>query len=334
MRSSRPSPSIIVRLRQRAVAQLASWSRRRQGEDRLPLQLAARRIYILPTRAGLGFALLTTLVLLAGLNYANSLALLLAFLLAAVGLVAMHQCQRNLLGLEVAALTTEPAFAGSEGQVHLVLHAPGAQPRFALQAGTRGARASCASLGPGDRATLGMPVPCPRRGRLRLERLELATTHPFGLFRAWSWLHLPAEIMVYPAPRGTRRMPAARGGRDFSPGRALAPEDGRDEWAGLRPFRDGDSPRQVAWKSYARGAPLLVKEYRASAPALRIFELTALAGPDIEARLEQLARWIVDAEAAGERYGLILPGTVFEAHRGPAHRHRCLAALALHGLPA
>ena len=29
----------------------AAWARRRQGEDHLPVTIAARRVYILPTRA-------------------------------------------------------------------------------------------------------------------------------------------------------------------------------------------------------------------------------------------------------------------------------------------
>ena len=49
---------------------------------------------------------------------------------------------------------------------------------------------------------------------------------------------------------------------------------GADEWLGLRPFRDGDSPRQVDWKAYARDAPLLVKEYSAAGAEMRIFDLT------------------------------------------------------------
>ncbi|MGH8179972.1 MAG: DUF58 domain-containing protein, partial [Steroidobacteraceae bacterium] len=76
----------------------ADWARRRQGPDRLPLRLARRRLYILPTRAGIAFAALLLTMLGAGLNYANSLALLLTFLLAGFALVAMHECHRNLLG--------------------------------------------------------------------------------------------------------------------------------------------------------------------------------------------------------------------------------------------
>ena len=99
----------------------------------------------------------------------------------------------------------------------------------------------------------------------------------------------------------------------------------------MRPFRDGDSPRQVAWKAYAREAPLLVKEYSSAGSPLRLLSLDAARQPDIESRLAQLARWIVDAEAAGDLYGLELPGELIPAHRGPDHRHRCLLALALYG---
>jgi uncharacterized protein (DUF58 family) len=41
---------------------------------------------------------------------------------------------------------------------------------------------------------------------------------------------------------------------------------------------------------------------------------------------------VVDAEGGGERYGLKLPGTELAPNRGPEHRHRCLAALALYGI--
>ena len=65
-------------LRQRAAA----WARRRHGEDRLPVGLNARRVYILPTRAGMAFSLLLFVMLVAGLNYGNNVALMLTFLLA------------------------------------------------------------------------------------------------------------------------------------------------------------------------------------------------------------------------------------------------------------
>ena len=86
------------------------------------------------------------------------------------------------------------------------------------------------------------------------------------------------------------------------------------------------------WKAYARDAPLLVKEYSAAGAELRIFDFAALGKLGVEAQLEQLTRWVVDAESNGERYGLKLPGQFIRPDRGPQHRHQCLAALAMFGL--
>ena len=93
-------------------ARTARWVRRRQGEDQLPVQLQRRRLYILPTRGGVAFGALVFVMLLAGLNYTNSLALFLTFLLAAFGLVVMQLCHRNLLGVRVTALNAPGVFAG------------------------------------------------------------------------------------------------------------------------------------------------------------------------------------------------------------------------------
>ena len=98
--------------------------RRRQGADRLPVALQRRRLYILPTRAGLAFAALVFVMLLAGLNYANSLALFLTFLLAGFGLVAMQQCHRNLLGAVVIAAEAPAVFAARPATADLTLGNP------------------------------------------------------------------------------------------------------------------------------------------------------------------------------------------------------------------
>jgi uncharacterized protein (DUF58 family) len=76
-----------------------------------------------------------------------------------------------------------------------------------------------------------------------------------------------------------------------------------------------------------------VKEYVSAAARERIFDFDAVADPDIEARLEQLCRWIVEADARGERYGLALPGKRIAPAQGVAQRERCLTALALFGDP-
>jgi uncharacterized protein (DUF58 family) len=308
---------------------MARWVRRRQGPDSLPLTLARRRLYILPTRAGIGFGLLVILMLVAGLNYANSIALFLTFLLMGFTLVTMHQCHRNLLGMQLLAASAQPTFARREGTLRLTFDNPSSVARFQIAAGVGDEPTHAADLPPRGRENIELKVAAHRRGVVQLDRIHLITTHPFGLFRTWTWVHAPIEMLVYPHPQGSLPSPTDSGNKSGS--RALA-HAGSDEWLGLRPFRDGDSPRQVDWKAYAREAPLLVKEYSSAGSELRMFDFGALRQLPMEAKLEQLARWVVDAEAFGERYGLSLPGIYIKPDRGPEHRHRCLAALALFAL--
>jgi len=59
-----------------------------------------------------------------------------------------------------------------------------------------------------------------------------------------------------------------------------------------------------------------------------IFDLEQVPGADLESRLSVMARWIVDAEARGETFGLRLPGLEIPPQPGLQQRRRCLAALA------
>ena len=307
---------------------MKDWIRQRQGEDTLPLVLHRRRVYILPTRAGWGFLLLLLFMLVAALNYANSLALFLTFLLSGFVLVTMNLCHRNLLGTCLYTAIAPPTFVSRPGTLQLSLENQATLPRFRIESGIADESTRAADIPSRGRQSVDLPVSAPKRGLVPIERIRLTTTHPFGLFRTWTWVHAPISMLVYPRPFGPLPMPSESGRKSGIRSHGHA---GADEWHGLRPFRDGDSPRQVDWKAYAREAPLLVKEYRAAGSELRVFRFGELQGLGPEARLEQLARWVVDAEERGDRYGIDLPGVYINPDRGPDHRHKCLAALALYG---
>jgi uncharacterized protein (DUF58 family) len=307
----------------------AAWVRRRQGDDRLPVTIAARRVYILPTRGGVAFALLLFVMLLAGINYANSIALLLTFLLAGFALIAMHLTHRNLVGVMARGLTTVDAFAGEHGLLLLTLASTGRLPRFAIDCEVAGSERASVSLPADGTARADVAVPLASRGRHALGRVKLSTSFPFGLFRAWTYLHVDGALLAWPVPRGRREAPpeASTGGAATAVHRA-----GDEEWAGLREFRSGDSPRQVAWAAYARGRGLLVKTYQSPAAHHRMFDLAAVPG-GLEARLEQLAAWVMAAHARGERFGLRLGVNEIAPASGSEQRKRCLDALALYGEP-
>ena len=321
----RPRPA---GLRARLRARAAAWFKRRQGDDSLPLAIGTRRVYILPTRAGYAFALLLATMLLAGLNYSNSVALGLTFLMGGFALIAMHLTHRNLVGLRVRAIATSDAFAGEHGQLHVTLENAADTPRIGIDCETAHSSRTPVDVPARATARADIAVPLEHRGRLPLERIELSTAFPFGLFRAWTYTHLALELLAWPVPRGRREPPpeAASGGQAPSVHRA-----GDEEWAGLREFRSGDSPRQIAWSAFARGRGLLVKVYESPVAHHRTFDLAAVPGADIEARLEQLSAWIVAAHARGERYGLRAGARDIPPDAGHDHRARCLAALAVFG---
>jgi len=314
-------------LRSALDARVQAWIRRRQGPDPDPVRLDRRRIYILPTALGLGYAAMVFAMVLGGLNFGNNLGLGLAFLLTSIGLVAMHHCHGNLVGLELRLAAAESAFAGGEVAFRLLLEnrSVTARPQIELAAGSAPARvADVPAAGP---ATVELRLPAPHRGRVPLARYTVATRHPLGLFRAWAVVHGDQHAIAWPAPAARGRTPP---GVETDTGGAQDRAQGEHDFAGLRPFQPGDSLRRIAWKAYARGQGLLTKQYAGTDVVSHVFDWDALPALGTEARLAQLCRWVLDAHERGEAYGLRLPGVVIEPNVGPAQRERCLNALALH----
>jgi uncharacterized protein (DUF58 family) len=302
------------------------WAARRHGIGSEPFTLLGRRIYILPTGLGIAYALMVFAMFLGAMNYANNLALALSFLLGALGLVAMHHCQRNLAGVRVSVAGSDAVFAGEEARFRIAFDNPASVPRYAIAAANDHGESSIVNLPANGRAVVQLTVPSERRGLLPLQSFEVSTRYPFGLFRAWTYVHLPAECVIYPrlAPPG-RPSPV----HETDIGGVQDARSGDEDFVGLRNFHVGDSPRRIAWKAYARAETLTVKQYAGSAVRTHSFDWDALPGLDTEARLSQLARWIEDAHMAGHAYSLRLPNEHLATNIGPAHRTRCLAALAL-----
>jgi len=305
-------------------ARTRRWLRRRQGADHGAVALHRGRIYILPTRLGIVFATMIGAMLLGSLNYGNNLGLGLTFLLAALGLVAMYRCHRNLLGLTVQIAGGEPCFAGDPAGFTVTAVNPSRAPRHDLQFANDADAGTPLSLAGGETGCTTLRLPTVRRGRVRLERCVVTTHYPFALFHSWAVLHPDASVVVYPRPAREAPLPhlAAAPECGTSPGRA------GEDFAGLKDYRPGDPLKHVAWKALARTGEMLVKEFAGEAGTVHLFDLDHAPGSDPEARLAVLARWIVDADAAGGTYGLALGAARFEPAAGPAQRERCLTALA------
>ena len=312
-------------IRERLRSRAKRWARKRQGSDPAITTLVSKRIYILPTAVGLVFGLMTFTMLLGSMNYNNNLSFVLTFVLAGLGFVSMHQCQRNLVGLEISFAGVDPVFAGqpAEFRVAITNHSRSRRPH--LQIYYDDIRSLIDDLAPGESRVFHLEIPTDHRGRIHLERFGVRTLFPFELFRAWAWLHMDLSGVVYPAPAGEAPQPPAS---QSAQGHRQHDARGEEDFAGLRRYHEGDSPRHVAWKAYARSGDLLSKQFSGADTSTQWFDFDRIEGHDVEERLSILTRWIIDADRTQADYGLRLPGIEFSPGHGEEHRHRCLEALA------
>jgi uncharacterized protein (DUF58 family) len=77
---------------------------------------------------------------------------------------------------------------------------------------------------------------------------------------------------------------------------------------------------------------MLTKEFGGDRVEECWLDWDALDGLDTETRLSVLCRWVLDAAREQRHFGLRLPQRSWGPDQGPAHRDRCLRALAAHGL--
>jgi uncharacterized protein (DUF58 family) len=309
--------------------QFIRWALRVRPPEESPITLGQRRVYVLPTRAGLGFAAALLTMLVGSINYNLGLGYVLTFLLAGLGVVAILHTFRNLVRLKVSRGRTPPAFAGERAAFHLVLGSD--TERRALRLWLPDGEDIAVDVPAHDTADACLHLPTTRRGWLVLPRVGIETTWPLGLIRAWAYCAPDLRCLVYPRPAAKAPpLPWASGEQG---GRRTGGR-GSEDFAGLRDHHPADPPRHVAWKTVARlgdEAPLLTKQFDGAATARIWLDWQDAPGDDSEARLSVLTRWALDAHAAGLDWGLRLPERRIEPGSGEEHLQAALTALALHG---
>jgi hypothetical protein len=249
------------------------------------------------------FALTLLLMLLASINYQLNLGYALTFLLAGAGLVSMHLTHGTLRGLTCTCGPRPRCSPATPALLEVVLTNPGAE-RYGVACTSRTA-ARTVPAGSGRRAGTGQAsarlafVP-PRRGRFAVPALVAETVFPFGLFRAWTVWRPAGHVLAWPRPESRRRRcrppPRPDDHRPQQPHRDGAELDG------VRPWRRGDSLRQVVWKKVARSGELVSRDTAGAARAnSRSTGRPRAADPEL--RLSRLAAWVLAADRAGHAYG-------------------------------
>ena len=295
--------------------------------------LTSRRVFIVPTRAGLSFTVLLLIMLIGALNYNLGLGFALTFFTGACAVADMYLTAKNLALLKLAPGRAQPVFAGEEAQFELHLVNRTRLDRYAIWVGfpAHGEPRQVADVPAGGASAVLLSAPTRERGWLNAPRIRLTTRFPLGLFKSWSYWQPALRVLVYPAPE-TPAQPL--------PSRGAASEDGHgtvglDNFAGIRSYQQGDPMRHLAWRQIARhdpalGGQLVTKHFEGGAVAELALDFADLPLQlDLELKLSRMTQWVLEAEQRALPYTFRLAQHAYGPALGDAHRAACLRALAL-----
>ncbi len=290
------------------------------------ITLHNRRLYILPTRFGYIYAVMLFVLLLAAINYENSMAFALTFLLTAIGIISLWQTHKNLLGLTIELKPPEPVFCGENILLKFNIYNPNQSSRYAVGIQYQQHYPDYSSIDPESSAELSLELPTHHRGAYQTAGLTLFTRYPTGLFHAWGWLKYDCPLLVYPTPLFDLQLQQSMV-NDESGKSNVDMADG-DDFAGLRQHRNGESLRHISWKALAQGRGMLTKTFQGYATPSLWIDWKDMSAASVEGKLSQMTALIVLAHQQGRKYGLVLPSTTIDQDDGPVHRSYCLQALA------
>lgn len=297
------------------------------------ITLDHRRIFIFPNAYGFSYLIVVFILFLAGVNYQNNLLLAFCFLLISLFLNGILNTYRNLSGLTISNVGTVPVYAGEIAYFQVRVSRLDAGDIHSLKLAIPGQACQILTVDSqelNDESTQSQRVSLPcltsRRGWYHAERIYLYSVFPFGLMRAWSWIDLNLKCLVYPRP-----LPYLfNEGSDDLPGQhAFNNVAGEEDFAGLRPYRTGDSPRQIAWKVLAKGGGLHSTLLTGQSGETQWIDWDNWPSLDFENRLSVMCYWAQIFFEQHRAFGMRLPTIEIPQGSGRIHFQTCLQTLAL-----
>lgn len=312
---------------------LNSWLKRRIPRQKTH-RLQHKNIFIVPSKTSLGFIVLIFLLWLLGTNYENNLVLAMAFLLLALIIVCIHHTYASLAGLEISIKQTQPGFVGEAGRVEVLVKRLNSRIYESVELNWAQGEAVKLNLIDQDSIVVNLSVPLLHRGWFQPERLKISTNFPLGLIYAWSHLDLEAPILVYPEPIESSIQPVQQTSENSNDLEHHPLTAGHEEFAGLRDYQDGDSLRNIDWRTMAKGQGLATRVYEDYVDQRMWLDWQQFEGLSREARLSRLCACVLEQDQLAKKttglvYGLRLPGLEIEPDYGEQHKAHLLKALAL-----
>ena len=287
------------------------------------LTLTHNNIYILPSKLGSCFLLITALNFILAVNYQNNLILVMAYLMLVAMIFSLLLGYNNVKGLTVSYKKHIASYAPSCAQLQLQLS--NNKTCYSLQFSYENKTLITIDEATAPTQLVSLDLPIKKRGEYPLKRLKIISRYPFGLVSAWSYMQLTQSVFVYPQ----QLKPVQQANQHFNQSMDDGDQKNRhgsEEFDGLIPHQVGMNMKRVSWKHYAKTQQLMVKEFVNYSAQSVFFDFNQLQG-NTESRLQQLSYLISNACQQGIPYGLQLEIRLFEVDEGKQHCQKCLEAL-------
>lgn len=212
-------------------------------------QLEQHDILIFIYQQGYVYLVLILITFIAGINYANNLILGFCFLISAILLISFYLTFKQLHQIDVEITLPQVGRVDEPLSIKLQLKQMATSPKYLYLKVEE--KIYPILFQDAQRETELSFVP-QTRGKFIIPPIQLYSTYPLGLVRAWTYFYISAQIWIAPAPQyfhNEHQASSSTGQPDL------------DEFRELRNYQIGDSLQAVSWKQVARGQGLYVKQF-------------------------------------------------------------------------
>ncbi|MFT0211039.1 DUF58 domain-containing protein [Pseudomonas sp. F1_0610] len=294
------------------------------------VQLNRKTIFILPTITGYAMGTVLILMLLLSINYQNSLAYALTFLLFSICLLTALHTWRNLDQLKLQAVSVTDSFVGEQASFSIQLISD-KRAYYAINLSWYEGEENLQRFDANAQSPtlVHLPLLQSRRGVMKAGRIKIKTVFPLGIWQAWSLVDLDQYALVYPKPiEADIKALLSEGSKDLQV--SVNQRSGADDYDGLRDWQKGESMQRVNWKVWSKTDRFVVNNFTMQQGSEQVLNYADILG-DTEYRLSVLCFHVLRLSQAGQTFELQLPQQTIGPDQGLLHQTECLQALAKFG---
>lgn len=280
-------------------------------------QLKQRDILVFIDKYGYLYLVLILITFIAGINYANNLILGFCFLISAILCMSFYLTFKQLHELQIEIVIPLLGQVGKMVPIQLNIRQDRLKTKYLFI--KLGEQIHPLLL---DRLEQQLTVEflAESRGLFTLANIQIYSTYPFGLVRAWSYFYLKNELWIAPK--------VAYFQNEYQSAVDTGLPD-MDEYRELRNFQAGDALQWISWKQAARGQGLYVKQFEDQHDLNVIhIEYEKMPSTEHEEKLSLMMGLVERCEQQQVQYTLSIGNLKIEQGIGRLHMHQAQLLLA------